>query len=218
MVVQDFHPFLSGLTGENLLLVMAVILEPDARAAGVGVAHELVVVTEGLHVDAPFMPQIRNVQAFLQKTQGKFFVVVGAHQTLTQFFQDYADIFAVLLRVIAGEVVVARCPGAGAAGVGLFRNQGFRAFARRGDGRAQAADAAADNKNVRGDGSIEFQHDGLLEPFAIESICRPDTVFRPAGFTPSPEPDAASELRLLRRRGFSLASLDSGSIFKTKML
>ena len=42
-------------------------------------------------------------------------------------------------------------------------------------------------------------------------------MFRLAGFTPPSELNAASELRLLRRRGFSLASLDSGSIFKTNM-
>jgi len=35
-----------------------------------------------------------------------------------------------------------------------------------------------------------------------------DPVFWPAGFTPPQELYAANELRLLRRRGFSLASLD----------
>ena len=43
------------------------------------------------------------------------------------------------------------------------------------------------------------------ERAASENICRPDPVFRPAGFTPPPEPDAASQ----RRAEMSLALLDS---------
>ena len=38
-------------------------------------------------------------------------------------------------------------------------------------------------------------------------FCQPAPVFRPAGFTPPPRLYAASELRLFRRRGFSLALL-----------
>ena len=47
-----------------------------------------------------------------------------------------------------------------------------------------------------------------LQP-RMHETCLPDrSGFWPAGFTPPQEPCAASELRLLRRRGFSLASLD----------
>jgi len=51
-------------------------------------------------------------------------------------------------------------------------------------------------------------HQRFPERFALENICRPDPVFRLAGFTPPPELYAASELRLFRRRGFSLVLLD----------
>ena len=41
---------------------------------------------------------------------------------------------------------------------------------------------------------------GTAERFVTENICRPDQVFRLAGFTPSPEINAAIHLRLLRCR------------------
>ncbi len=42
----------------------------------------------------------------------------------------------------------------------------------------------------------EPEADIVFGRFVIENICRPDPVFRPAGFTPPPRLNAASELRL----------------------
>jgi len=49
-------------------------------------------------------------------------------------------------------------------------------------------------------------------------FCQPAPVFRPAGFTPPPKLYAASELRLFRRRGFSLALLTEVEHFNGEML
>ena len=43
-----------------LLLVVAVILEEDARPVGEGMPHEYIIIAEGLHVDAPFVPFVGN--------------------------------------------------------------------------------------------------------------------------------------------------------------
>ena len=57
-----------------------------------------------------------------------------------------------------------------------------------------------------------------LERSAFENMYRPAPVFRPAGFTPPSEPDAARELRPLRCRGFSRAPPGSMEHFMSEML
>lgn len=68
---------------------------------------------------------------------------------------------------------------------------------------------------------LRHKSEMLLERFAFKNICGPDTWARPAGFTPPPGPCAASELRLLRRRG-GAASVPprpaQGGHFNGKML
>ena len=52
------------------------------------------------------------MEAFLQESQRKRFVVVGSHLALPQFLQDDSDIFAVGFGIVAAEVIVACGPGA----------------------------------------------------------------------------------------------------------
>lgn len=59
---------------------------------------------------------------------------------------------------------------------------------------------------------------GTAERFVTENICRPDQVFRLAGFTPSPEINAAIHLAAAPMSRRSLAPLNSGSTFDLKML
>ena len=78
-----------------------------------------------------------------------------------------------------------------------------------------------------GDADNQLQHFSFITHFiarfsecaAFEHICRPASVFRPAGLTSPPEPDAAGELRRHRTRRAEMSSAppDSGSILKTKM-
>ena len=61
---------------------------------------------------------------------------------------------------------------------------------------------------------LRHKSEMLLERFAFENICRPDPVFRPAGFTPPPEQPQFTCGAQLRRRGFSLAPPDRRRTFQ----
>lgn len=136
MMVENFRPGLFGLRGECLLLVVAVILEEDARPVGEGMPHEYIIIAEGLHVDAPFVPFVGNADGALQKTHGKVCVVAEAQHAVQQLLENDADVIAVRLGIITGEMIVAGRAGTAAPAVGLLQNRDPRAALRGGNGRA----------------------------------------------------------------------------------
>ena len=163
VMVEYMGSGLSGLRGQYLFLVVAVVFEENARTSGEGVPHEDVVVTERLHVDAPFMPFVGNADGTFQKTDGKLGIVAEAEHAVQQFLENHADVAAVGLGIITGVMIVAGCAGTAAFAVGFFQNCDPRASLRRGNSRAQAADAAAHNQDICFKRMFQRNHELLLE-------------------------------------------------------
>ena len=168
MVVHDGHADLFGLPGEGFLLVVPVVLEPDAGAVRVGVTHKHVILRERLHVDAPLVPLVHDGDAPLKKAQGKQRVMAQPDKAVEQFAQDGPDVAAVVLRVITGEMIVAGRPRAAAFGIGLFEDHDPGAAFRRRNGRAQPADASAHDRDVGFKRLGYGNHKHLL---AVQGVC-----------------------------------------------
>ena len=159
MMVVELHADRLGLADKHLLLVGAVILQERAGLAGQGVPLAFPV-SGRAHVHAPSIPHLHQLKALFQKFVHEARFLELAHEALHGFLEYGLDVVAVIGRDIAVEVIVAGRAGTAAARMALFHDDDVLAsgLARR-DARHEAADAAADDEEIRFDYRLDGDHD-----------------------------------------------------------
>ena len=145
-MIEYLHAALLRLFGEHLFLIVAVVLEEDARTAGIGVSFE-VIVARGLHVDAPVVPHVHDLGAGLKKAHDERRVVAGGVLTVHELVVHHADV-PVLFGYPAQEMIVARGACAAALRVGLVQKNDACALVRRRYGGHESGYASADDGDV----------------------------------------------------------------------
>ena len=159
MMVVELHADRLGLADKHLLLVGAVILQERAGLAGQGVPLAFPV-SGRAHVHAPSIPHLHQLKALFQKFVHEARFLELAHEALHGFLEYGLDVVAVIGRDIAVEVIVAGRAGTAAARMALFHDDDVltSGLARR-DARHEAADAAADDEEIRFDYRLDGDHD-----------------------------------------------------------
>ena len=112
------------------------------------------------HVHAPSIPHLHQLKTLFQKFVHEARFLELAHEALHGFLEYGLDVIAVIGRDIAVEVIVAGRAGTAAARMALFHDDDVLAsgLARR-DARHEAADAAADDEEIRFDYRLDGDHD-----------------------------------------------------------
>jgi hypothetical protein len=147
MIFDSNAPF-SCFIGQYLFLIGPCVLKKDARSPGVGMAGKLPDPV-GHHVDSPVVPVFDAVKGLFEEAGSDGYILIIAQETIHQLLNNGLDILSMDLGNIAGEMIVASCPGPASLGVCLFGNDHTCFLIGRADGGHQAPDPATCDEDVR---------------------------------------------------------------------